>query len=520
MASPSPPPPLPPLAQGGRGHPGSGGAFGLWSCCASVLRSQPDQMVLLGPALARQVPTPHDKDHYHIWGIPGCSVHVLKTNEERAEPLMAKAKTAVILHVYNIGHSQVVQRLNKMTQDFLATGGVFHGAIEVYHQEWSFGSTKADISGIYRSEPKECSMHEFRESIFLGDCQKEPRELAEILHSMKAEWMGRSYDLLDRNCCHFSDALAQKLGVGEIPHWVNRLAHIGSQLRHAKESLHGEIRAGLDVLHVVGDHIEEDAEEMLDYLRWRHPRNWSPIADALAACDRELPVSKVQPQELISLGPAFAVPRASGFECFLGVDHASSSEGIHLMMSQAVAPVTLHVYTVGHSKAIRRLSRMTQDFLHWGGVFHGAVEVYDFEWSFGSAKADVCGIFSCEPERCPMHTYRESVYLGDCRKTPQEVHDILSSMKPEWMGRTYDLFDKNCCDFSGAFAQLLGVGRIPRSVNRLAHIGGSLRNAGEVVHEELEAGLRGLHHVYEYIDVEENLEAALNILRSRRSGRP
>ena len=56
-----------------------------------------------------------------------------------------------------------------------------------------------------------------------------------------------------------------------------------------------------------------------------------------------------------------------------------------------------------------------------------------------------------------MHTYRESIYLGDCRKSERQVHDIIEKMKPEWMGPTYDLLRKNCCYFSEALSVALGT---------------------------------------------------------------
>ena len=47
------------------------------------------------------------------------------------------------------------------------------------------------------------------------------------------------------------------------------------------------------------------------------------------------------------------------------------------------------------------------------------------------------------------------------RKDLAEVQSILDSMKGDWMGPTYDLLRKNCCSFSDAFAQALGVGPDP-----------------------------------------------------------
>merc|ERR1712060_603032 len=48
---------------------------------------------------------------------------------------------------------------------------------------------------------------------------------------MGRDWPGSDYDLLRHNCCHFSDALCQALGVGPIPGWVTSLAGVGAMLR-------------------------------------------------------------------------------------------------------------------------------------------------------------------------------------------------------------------------------------------------------------------------------------------------
>ena len=83
-----------------------------------------------------------------------------------------------------------------------------------------------------------------------------------------------------------------------------------------------------------------------------------------------------------------------------------------------------------------------------------------------------------------MHTYRESVYLGDARLKPPQVKAILATMTPNWYGPTYDLIRKNCCSFSDAFAVELGVGRIPSWVKRLADAGAALGILKEKVEDD------------------------------------
>lgn len=62
----------------------------------------------------------------------------------------------------------------------------------------------------------------------LGYTKKSLDEFLAILEKLYFDsvWNGSNYDLLSRNCCHFSTVLAHELGVGEsIPPWINLLAN-------------------------------------------------------------------------------------------------------------------------------------------------------------------------------------------------------------------------------------------------------------------------------------------------------
>ena len=69
----------------------------------------------------------------------------------------------------------------------------------------------------FQSPPRQCSMHTYKESIYMGDCKLPLERFVEILVDMMREWVGTDYDLLRKNCCIFSDALCIALGVGPIP---------------------------------------------------------------------------------------------------------------------------------------------------------------------------------------------------------------------------------------------------------------------------------------------------------------
>jgi hypothetical protein len=202
-----------------------------------------------------------------------------------------------------------------------------------------------------------------------------------------------------------------------------------------------------------------------------------------AGTGRALPevMSRIHPNQQLTLGPAFTEHRmcfapagsvCGGLQCSgLRCESMPRESEIRQMVLNAQTPVLLHVYEVGDTKAVQRVNQMTMNILRRGGVFHGAVEVHGVEWSYGGTMDHSTGVYSCLPRMNKAHTFRESIYLGDCRKGQAEVELIVARMAAEWPGMAYSLLHQNCCHFSDAFAHELGVGGIPSWVNRLARRG-------------------------------------------------
>lgn len=161
-----------------------------------------------------------------------------------------------------------------------------------------------------------------------------------------------------------------------------------------------------------------------------------------------------------------------------------SSRQIARRRAHATAPVTLHVYYIGHADVIEDVSLVVQDFLGEGGLFHVAVEVYGLEWSFGGCREGT-GVFRCEPMRCTLHRYRESIYMGDCGLTREEVVNILEPMSHEYQGNEYDVLRRNCCTFSNEFCVRLGMGEIPLFLHHLSDVGAALSDEHKIVVERL-----------------------------------
>eukprot|EP00438_Fugacium_kawagutii_P027175 Skav214904 [mRNA] locus=scaffold1561:155121:161159:- [translate_table: standard] len=116
----------------------------------------------------------------------------------------------------------------------LKFGGVFHAGVEIGGEEWSFGYAPSG-SGLHCSVPREHPQHNFRETLELGETTLTKAEVASLLEKMLDEYPGSSYHLIRCNCNHFASDLCRRLGVGDLPAWVERLAWIGESLLEASE---------------------------------------------------------------------------------------------------------------------------------------------------------------------------------------------------------------------------------------------------------------------------------------------
>jgi hypothetical protein len=101
--------------------------------------------------------------------------------------------------------------------------GLFHAGVEVAGVEYSYGFCE-EGTGVFACEPRDACGAKFRQAIPMGRAPADARVIERRLARLVATWPGDAYALLQRNCCHFCDALCRSLGVGPIPSWVNGLA--------------------------------------------------------------------------------------------------------------------------------------------------------------------------------------------------------------------------------------------------------------------------------------------------------
>ncbi|KAI8331081.1 PPPDE putative peptidase domain-containing protein [Choanephora cucurbitarum] len=121
---------------------------------------------------------------------------------------------------------------NYITQfGYYALGvGVFHSGVEIGGKEYCFGGHELpNVTGVFVVEPKtgipELTL---KETFDMGTTDLTDREIEELLVRMSDEYVGTSYNLLTRNCNHFTEDFVERLTHRSMPSWINRAARLGA----------------------------------------------------------------------------------------------------------------------------------------------------------------------------------------------------------------------------------------------------------------------------------------------------
>lgn len=67
----------------------------------------------------------------------------------------------------------------------------------------------------------------FRRTYDMGTINMPDREFQELLVNISEEFVGPSYNLITRNCNHFTEEFVKRLLNKPIPSWINRAARLG-----------------------------------------------------------------------------------------------------------------------------------------------------------------------------------------------------------------------------------------------------------------------------------------------------
>ncbi|XP_008799764.1 deSI-like protein At4g17486 isoform X2 [Phoenix dactylifera] len=108
--------------------------------------------------------------------------------------------------------------------------GIFHSGIEVHGLEYGFGAHDYPTSGVFEVEPRSCPGFVYRCSILLGHVNMSLPEFRAFLEDIAEDYHGDTYQVISKNCNHFTDDICLRLTGRPIPGWVNRLAHLGKDM--------------------------------------------------------------------------------------------------------------------------------------------------------------------------------------------------------------------------------------------------------------------------------------------------
>lgn len=106
---------------------------------------------------------------------------------------------------------------------------LLHSGVVINKREYAFGghNTKGQ-TGVYYTRPhSEPPGGTFKCEVLQGFTVSADSEIEAIIQEASAEFQGTSYNLLHRNCNHFTAYLCEKLTGRAGPGWLNRAASIG-----------------------------------------------------------------------------------------------------------------------------------------------------------------------------------------------------------------------------------------------------------------------------------------------------
>ena len=102
--------------------------------------------------------------------------------------------------------------------------GFYHTGLRIHSDEYTFSN-----DGVFRTSPGEVPPGvTLREVIPLGELTIDHRQVSSILQEIQSQdFVPGSYNLITRNCNHFTAQFSSRLGL-QVPPYVNRLSYMAS----------------------------------------------------------------------------------------------------------------------------------------------------------------------------------------------------------------------------------------------------------------------------------------------------
>jgi hypothetical protein len=109
---------------------------------------------------------------------------------------------------------------------------LLHSGVVIDGKEYAYGGhDRRGVTGVYWTKPRtEPPGGTFRCEILHGFTVAPQGQIHTIIREASEEFQGTMYNLLTKNCNHFTSYLCQKLTGRSGPGWLNRAASIGVAL--------------------------------------------------------------------------------------------------------------------------------------------------------------------------------------------------------------------------------------------------------------------------------------------------
>ncbi|KAK0667178.1 PPPDE putative peptidase domain-containing protein [Cercophora samala] len=136
-------------------------------------------------------------------------------------------KTEITIHVYDLLPP------GKLSNALWALGtSLLHSGVVLNNKEYAYGGhDRPNLTGVYWTKPLTLPPGgTFRTEILHGFTLATEAEIDSIIRKASEEFLGTSYNLLTKNCNHFTSYLCEKLTGRPGPGWLNRAASIGVAL--------------------------------------------------------------------------------------------------------------------------------------------------------------------------------------------------------------------------------------------------------------------------------------------------
>ncbi|TAQ86250.1 hypothetical protein B7494_g5418 [Chlorociboria aeruginascens] len=155
-------------------------------------------------------------------------------------------KTEIFINVYDLLPVRAVHswlQTIKIQTDKLQPGrlssmlwtigaSLLHSGVVINHREYAYGGhDKRGMTGVYWTKPKmEPPGGTFKCEILHGFTVSPQSEIDIIIKEASEVFQGTAYNLLSKNCNHFTAYLCERLTGRPGPSWLNRAASIGVAL--------------------------------------------------------------------------------------------------------------------------------------------------------------------------------------------------------------------------------------------------------------------------------------------------